>query len=50
MDKWLKMVSYGLDSDLVSKVILKRNKVPLEPIVFSKYAIIGLNNFYEAFP
>ena len=44
------MVSFGLDDDLIGKVILKRNKTPYEPIVFSKYARIGLNNFYEANP
>ena len=44
------MVSFGLDDDLLGKVILKTNKTPNEPIVFSKYARIGLNNFFEAFP
>lgn len=44
------MVTFGLDQDLVGKVVLKKNKTPNEPIIFSKYAKIGLNNFYEANP
>ena len=44
------MVSFGLDDDLVGKVIIKKNKTPYEPIVFSKYARVGLNNFFEANP
>lgn len=50
MDKWFKMITYGLDEDLANKVILKRNKTPYGPIEFSKYAKIGLNNFYETYP
>lgn len=50
MEKWFKMVSYGLNDNLISKVIEKRNKTPYEPIVFSKYARVGLNNFYESNP
>lgn len=50
MEKWFKMISYGLDEDLVNKVITKRNKTPNDPIIFSKYAKIGLNNFYETYP
>lgn len=44
------MISYGLDEDLFNKVITKRNKTPNDPIIFSKYAKIGLNNFYETYP
>ena len=44
------MVTYGLDEDLVSKVIIKKNNSPYEPIIFSKYAKIGLNNFFETNP
>jgi hypothetical protein len=44
------MITYGLDEDLINKVIVKRNKSPLDSIVFSKYAKIGLNNFYETYP
>lgn len=44
------MVTFGLDQDLAGKVILKRNKTPNEPIVFSKYAKIGLNNYFETYP
>lgn len=50
MDKWFKMISYGLDEDLANKVFIKRNKTINEPIIFSKYAKIGLNNFYETYP
>jgi hypothetical protein len=50
MEKWFKMVSYGLDEDLANKVFIKRNKTINEPIIFSKYAKIGLNNFYETYP
>lgn len=44
------MVTYGLAEDLVSKVIIKKNNSPYEPIIFSKYAKIGLNNFFETNP
>jgi hypothetical protein len=47
LEKWFKMVTFGLDEDLVGKVILKKNKSPQDSISFSKYAKIGLNNFYE---
>lgn len=50
LEKWYKMVTFGLDSDLISKVIVKKNKTPYEPIIFSKYARIGLNNFFETYP
>ena len=50
MDKWFKMATYKLDNDLIGKVIVKKNKSPNEPIIFSKYAKIGLNNFYETYP
>jgi len=43
------MVSYGLDEDLVNKVILRRNKTPYSHIEFSKYAKIGLSNYYETY-
>lgn len=44
------MVTYGLSDDLASKVIIKKNNSPYEPIIFSKYAKLGLNNFFEANP
>lgn len=50
MEKWFNMVTYGLDDDLAKKVIIQRNKTPFAPIKFSKYAKIGLNNFYETYP
>ena len=50
MEKWYKMVTFGLDPDLIGRVILKKNKTPNEPIIFSKYAKIGLNNFLETYP
>jgi len=50
MDKWFKMITYGLDEDLINKAIIKRNKTPLDTIEFSKYAKIGLSNFYETYP
>jgi hypothetical protein len=50
MEKWFKMITYGLDEDLVSKAILRRNKTPYSHIEFSKYAKVGLNNFYETYP
>jgi len=46
MKKWFKMVSYGLDDDLISKVIIKKGKTATDPIVFSKYAKIGLELIY----
>jgi len=45
LNKWLRMVTYGLEPELQSRVVIKRNKTPLEPITFSKYAKIGLMNF-----
>lgn len=50
LEKWFKMVTYGLEEQLIPKVIIKRNKTPYDPIIFSKYARVGLNNFYEAYP
>jgi hypothetical protein len=50
LEKWFKMVTFGLDDDLVGKVILKKNRGPQDSISFSKYAKIGLNNFYETHP
>jgi hypothetical protein len=58
MNKWKKMVSYGLDEDLQHKVFKVVNNGPRGPIIFSKkrflilgkIAKIGLTNFYEAFP
>lgn len=50
LQKWLRMVTYGLDSDIAGKVIIKQSKSSTEQIVFSKYAKVGLNNFYEAYP
>jgi hypothetical protein len=50
MEKWARMVTYGLDADLASKVFVKLSKSTTEPITFSKYAKIGLMNFYEAYP
>ena len=44
------MVTFGLDEDLAAKVIIKKNNSPYEPIIFSKYAKIGLNNFFETYP
>jgi hypothetical protein len=45
------MVKFGLDDDIVEKVVIKKNNTPSEPIVFSKqYAYIGLMNFYETYP
>ena len=44
------MVTYGLDEDLRNKVIVKRNRTVDDTIVFSKYAKIGLNNFFETYP
>ena len=50
LNKWFKMVTFGLHQDLVGKVITRKNRTPYEQIVFSKYAKIGLNNFYETYP
>lgn len=50
LEKWFKMASYGLEPELAKKVIIEKCKAPTEPIKFSKYAKIGLMNFYEAFP
>ena len=50
LEKWLKMATFGLDAELASRVITKKNRTPLEPISFSKYAKIGLMNFYESYP
>jgi hypothetical protein len=47
------MVSYGLDDDLKSKVV-KDDKFmksdASEPIEFTSYAKIGLNNFFNSNP
>lgn len=50
MEKWYKMITYGLDEDLANKVIIRRNKSAFDSITFSKYAKVGLNNFYETYP
>lgn len=50
LNKWHKMVTYGLDADIAAQVIIKNTKNKIEPIKFHKYAQIGLNNFYEAYP
>lgn len=45
------MVTFGLDSDIISKVVIQRNKRPSDQIVFNKhYAFAGLNNFFETYP
>ena len=44
------MVSYGLDPDIAAGVITKQSKTAEEPIGLSKFAKIGLMNFYEAYP
>ncbi len=41
------MVSSDLDDDLKAKVIIKKGDKPQDPIIFSKLAKVGLNNFYE---
>ena len=48
LDKWFKMVSYGLDKDLVKKVIKKGRgqSENIEPIEFSNYAKVGLRNYF----
>lgn len=50
LEKWKRMISYGLDPEFASGVITKQSKTAEEPIGFSKYAKIGLMNFYEAYP
>lgn len=37
MNKWKKMVSYGLDEEFQHKVFKVINNGPRDPIVFSKY-------------
>lgn len=44
------MISYGLDPEFAAGVITKQSKGAEEPIGFSRYAKIGLMNFYEAYP
>jgi hypothetical protein len=44
------MISYGLEPNLAAGVITKEGKTGLEPIEFSKFAKIGLMNFYETYP
>lgn len=44
------MIAWGLDEDIAAKVIVKKNKTSNETIIFSKYARVGLNNFYEQNP
>ncbi len=48
LDKWGKMISYGLDEDLKTRVIQKKSRISGEPITFTKYAKVGLTNFIEA--
>ena len=57
MKKWFKMVTYGLDQDIASKVTVNKsalkswsNNQEIEPVVFTNYAKIGLQNFYETQP
>jgi hypothetical protein len=50
LEKWKHMVQYGLDPDLAAGVIIKQSKTAEEPIGFSKYAKVGLMNFYETYP
>lgn len=50
LQKWEKMCQYGLNDEYKKKIILERNHGPTDPIKFSKYAIIGLKNFSQAFP
>lgn len=50
LEKWRKMIGYGLDPDIAAGVITKQSKKAEEPIGLSKYAKIGLMNFYEAYP
>lgn len=44
------MISYGLDANLAAGLITKEGKTGMDPIEFSKYAKIGLMNFYETYP
>jgi len=48
MQKWKDMVQYGLDADSVTKVFVKYNVK--EPLEFTSFAIIGLQNFYNCHP
>jgi hypothetical protein len=55
MTKWYKMISYGLDSDISHKVIDKKRDFlfddeEIQPISFTPYAKIGLQNFFETNP
>ena len=58
LEKWYKMVSYGLDLDLVLKVTSKKdhgkvtqfNPENNQPIEFTAYAYIGLQNFFNTNP
>ena len=50
LQKWKKMVTYGLDEDFANQVIRQSGKTSIEPIQFSKFAKIGLTNFFEAYP
>jgi hypothetical protein len=45
------MCKYGLDPVYAQKVIAEKNEnTTTEPILLTKYAKIGLSNFYEAKP
>lgn len=44
------MVTYQLDPEFADKVIISKGKNSTDSIEFSKYAKIGLTNFYETYP
>jgi hypothetical protein len=44
------MVTYQLDPEFADKVIITKGKTATDSIEFSKYAKIGLTNFYETYP
>lgn len=51
LDKWLRMVAYGLDEDLARKAVLSIPKRSDGEIRFNKqYALTGLSNFFETYP
>lgn len=56
LEKWFKMITYGLDSDLEHLVFNetgnshKNHKVPLSGSSFTNYAKIGLQNFFATNP
>ena len=58
LEKWWKMITWGLNESLVSKTIAEQDLIRVQkfdsndiaPIEFTSYALVGLKNFYSESP